>query len=178
MFNCRKAMKEAGYILHNILWILCIFWFHFELQCYSFVQSCGLRIRNYESDGSASLRRHHGVIVLHCMTLPNFTMKIFKAMPWGVQDETLSMVISFNVFIVRTKLNTRTCVDLNRMLYYSLNPFLYIKVSRHGAVCMPSKGTLLSVSDFKDSRNKTCKLGKRWYFYSTLYVFVHCSTKP
>lgn len=160
MFNCGKPMKEVGYVFHNTLWILWGFLSRSELQHYSFVQSCGVRIRNDENDASASLICHRGVIMLHCVTLPNFTMKIFKLVPWGVQDETLSMVISFIVFIVRNKSNAITHVDWNQMLYYSFKPFLYIEVSRHKAICMRSKGMLMSVSSFKGSRSKTYKLGK------------------
>lgn len=110
-----------------------------KLQCYSFIQSCGVRIRNHEIDVSVSLIRHRGVIVLRCMTLPNFTMKIFKAVPWGVQDETSSMVISFNVFIVRNKLNTRTHVDWNQTLYYSLKLFMYIEYEDTELSACPAK---------------------------------------
>lgn len=149
-----------------------------ERQHYSFVQSCGVRIRNDENNVSASLIRHHSVTVLHCMSLLNFTMKIFKPVPWGVQDETLSMVISFNVFIVRNKLNTITHVDRNQMLYYSFKPFLYIEVSRHRAICMPSKGTLMSVSSFKGSRNKTYKLRTEDTFISLSTSLVIALQNP
>lgn len=58
-----------------------VFLSHSELQCYSFVQSCGVRIRNHKNDTSASLIHHHGVVVSQCMTLLNFTMKIFEVVP-------------------------------------------------------------------------------------------------
>lgn len=69
-----------------VVWVFFLFYclvflFCSELQRYNFIQSCGVRMRNHKNDASASLICHHGVIVLHCMTLPNFTMKIFKAVP-------------------------------------------------------------------------------------------------
>lgn len=90
--------------------------------------------------------------------------------------ETLSMVISFNVFIVRHELNTRTNVGWNQMLYYSSKPFLHIQVSRHRTICMPSKGTVMNGAHFIGSRNKLKNLGKDLDF--TLYIFLNFSTKP
>lgn len=74
---------KVGYVLPNILWILWgwLFLSYSELEHSSFVQSCGVGIRHDEKGVTASLVCHRGVAVLHCVTLTNFTMKIFNLVP-------------------------------------------------------------------------------------------------
>lgn len=176
MFSCGKTMKEVECGVCVIFCGYCVFWEVFfplwtvRLQLCS--ESWGQNQKLWERGvgiTATSPQCYH--ITLH--DTARFHHENFLSGTLGFTRSTLSMVISFNLFIARNKSNTRTNVDWNQMLYYSFKPFLYIQLSRHRAVCVPTKGTL--ISHFKASRNKFPSWEDNLVLLS---VCVHCSTKP
>lgn len=154
MFNCGKTMKEVEYVLYDILWVLCFLRFFVPLWIVRLQLCSELWGQDQKSWkwclGITDTSPWHYHVTLH--DTAKFHHENFQSDALGFTRSTLSMVISFNLFIARNKSNTRTNADWNQMLYYSLKPFLYIQLSRHRAVCVPTKGTL--ISHFIGSRNK------------------------
>lgn len=147
-------MKEVEFVLCGILWVLCFLGGSVPLWTVR-LQLCSELWGQDQKSWKRCLGitdtspwRYH--VTLH--DTAKFYHENFQSGALRFTRSTLSMVISFNLFIARNKSNTRTNVDWNQMLYYSFKPFFYIQLSRHRAVCVPRKGTL--ISNFKGSRNK------------------------
>lgn len=175
MFNCGKTMKEVEYVFCMIFCGYCVFLGGFvplwtvRLQLCSELWGQTQKLwKRAMGITATSPQCYH--ITLH--DTARLHHENCQSGALGFTRSTLSMVISFNLFIARDKSNTRTNVDWNQMLYYRFKPFLYIQLSRHRAVCVPTKGTL--ISHFKGSRNKFTSWEGNFVLLS---VCVHCSNR-